>query len=278
MALRQHLPHILKLTDDPSPVVRQAVRDAFEDFGPDLPAALAALDPAPTEQKLDDLAQEFATVPETWLLFDWEACFYGDDEWSKLEAAQSLLARFLNGFRHRPELGPLLDSLAGDADAAFPAPGPRELARFLFGTRRLGGNRLDYYHPQNSNLVRVLETRVGIPLSLACIYMLVGRRLGLAIHGCNYPGHFLARAETSEGEELFVDCFSGGRIFRRRELLVLHGGAPHVHAALSAQPATAAQIMARSLRNLIHSYQRLHQKRRAEFLNELLQSLKAPTP
>ncbi len=52
----------------------------------------------------------------------------------------------------------------------------------------LGGTEtMDYGDPQNSNLVHVITRRAGLPISLACVYILVGQRMGLAIEGCNFP-------------------------------------------------------------------------------------------
>ncbi len=43
--------------------------------------------------------------------------------------------------------------------------------------------------------------------------MLVGKRVGLTIHGCNFPGHFMARANDGQRDWIF-DCFNGGRALR----------------------------------------------------------------
>ena len=53
------------------------------------------------------------------------------------------------------------------------------LNRFLFQEQRFGGNGADYFDPRNSYLNEVIDRRCGIPITLALVYMAVGRRLSL---------------------------------------------------------------------------------------------------
>jgi regulator of sirC expression with transglutaminase-like and TPR domain len=79
----------------------------------------------------------------------------------------------------------------------------------LFDDMGFVGNRDDYYDPRNSYLNEVLERRTGIPISLAIIYIEIGRLMGLNLRGVGFPGHFLVRAETRDGLQL-IDPFNGG--------------------------------------------------------------------
>jgi regulator of sirC expression with transglutaminase-like and TPR domain len=81
---------------------------------------------------------------------------------------------------------------------------------FMFEEAGFIGNQLDYYDPANSYLNRVLDRRMGIPLTLSIIYMEVGRKAGLEVDGIGLPGHFIVRArETNAVESVFVDPFHG---------------------------------------------------------------------
>ena len=55
------------------------------------------------------------------------------------------------------------------------------LNHVLFQEAGLRGNREDYYDPRNSFLNDVLDRGLGIPITLALIYMEVGRRLGFPL-------------------------------------------------------------------------------------------------
>lgn len=73
------------------------------------------------------------------------------------------------------------------------------------------GNEEDYYDPRNSFLDQVMEQRVGIPISLALVYLEVSRRLDFPMVGIGMPGHFLIRPEF-EDAGIFVDAFHQGEI------------------------------------------------------------------
>ncbi len=68
------------------------------------------------------------------------------------------------------------------------------LRRVIGIAEGMGGNVDDYYAPDNSFLNRVLETRRGIPISLAILWIEVGRRAGIEMHGVGLPGHFVVYA------------------------------------------------------------------------------------
>ena len=78
----------------------------------------------------------------------------------------------------------------------------------FFGTD-LGfrGNADDYYNARNSLLPSVIDTRLGIPISLSLLYMIVGRRASIVIEGINLPGHFVVRHDS-----VLLDPFHEGRI------------------------------------------------------------------
>lgn len=79
-------------------------------------------------------------------------------------------------------------------------PPVEALNRYLFEEQGFAGNAADYYDPRNSMLHRVLERRLGIPITLSVVYMEVGRRAGLRVEGVGLPGHFIVRAYDSDAE------------------------------------------------------------------------------
>ena len=91
-----------------------------------------------------------------------------------------------------------------------------EMNRLLFEELGLRGNQSDFYNPENSYPHRVLERRLGIPISLSLIYLFVGRRLALPITGIGMPGHFLCRYQGPL-DEFYVDAFHGGRFLTRSD-------------------------------------------------------------
>src|SRR5689334_6066891 len=63
----------------------------------------------------------------------------------------------------------LLDEMGEEARArvlSAEGEGVEALNRYLFDEQEFAGNESDYYDPRNSMLHRVLERRVGIPITL----------------------------------------------------------------------------------------------------------------
>jgi len=100
----------------------------------------------------------------------------------------------------------------GDAQQIISA-----LNRVLFEQSGLHGNREDYYDPRNSFLNDVLDRGLGIPITLALIYMEVGRRIGFPLFGVGMPGHFLLKHYDIDGRETLIDCFNGGNILSQQD-------------------------------------------------------------
>jgi regulator of sirC expression with transglutaminase-like and TPR domain len=95
--------------------------------------------------------------------------------------------------------------LTGDLERRVAA-----LSRFLFDELRFRGNVQDYYDPDNSYLNRVLDRRLGLPITLSVVTMAVATRAGLRVHGVGLPGHFVVMA-VDDGQEVIFDPFHGGQ-------------------------------------------------------------------
>ncbi len=97
------------------------------------------------------------------------------------------------------------------------------LNELLFDELGFRGNVGNYYDIRNSLLNHVLDRKLGIPITLAVLYMEIGRRIGVQLTGVNMSGHFLLSA--GEGDSLiFVDPFRRGRLYSRWECLRLLSG------------------------------------------------------
>jgi regulator of sirC expression with transglutaminase-like and TPR domain len=82
---------------------------------------------------------------------------------------------------------------------------------YLFEDLKFAGNTLDYYNTANSYLPAVLETKLGLPITLCLVYKAVAERLGFRTWGVGLPGHFLCGIEV-DGARMLVDPFAAGRI------------------------------------------------------------------
>lgn len=155
-----------------------------------------------------------------------------------------------------------IDGLAERLKRRVPADaGPRQRLRvlnhFFFQELGFAGNVNNYYDPGNSLLSTVLETRRGIPITLAVLYIELATQVGLTASGVSFPGHFLVKLRLSEGE-MVIDPFTGQSLSREQldELLVPYRrsqglvGDFEVPLGLFLQAAPARDVLARMLRNL----------------------------
>ncbi len=251
---------LLRLLDDDSTVVREAVRKQLAAMRRELPQRLQELG-EPLEDGQERLLSEILTpvcleeLEETWLAWRWLS-----SPEAQMEEALGQLAAFLSGWQVTVEsFGRRLDALADRAVIEYQCTDARKLADYLFGGRGyealLRGNTKDYYAAQNSNLLWVLDSGMGNPISLCCLYILIGKRLGMRIEGCNFPGHFLARVQH-DGRTWLVDCFNRGRFMLAEDVARHHPAANPSMEEVIHQAATVETVVARVLRNLDDAYER----------------------
>jgi len=144
-----------------------------------------------------------------------------------------------------------LDELA----ARCPSATIEGLAHHLFASLGFTGNRDDYYNPENSFLDRVLDRRLGIPISLSVLAMEVGRRLGVPLLGIGMPGHFLVRSATAHAT--FIDPFGGGGLMDRAGCIEVFRSVMSTSMGWDdsmLEPIGSYMLLARVLENLQHIY------------------------
>ncbi|MBF0307205.1 MAG: transglutaminase family protein [Alphaproteobacteria bacterium] len=140
----------------------------------------------------------------------------GDQPIDLAEAALLLAAL------ERPALSPAhyrdrLTDIARDVAKAFgeggdgAAPRAAALTEALAVRWRFTGDDRDYEDLDNANLMRVIDRRRGLPVTLGILFIHAGRAQGWDMTGLGFPGHFLVRLQTGDGERAILDPFAGGR-------------------------------------------------------------------
>ena len=124
---------------------------------------------------------------------------------------------------------------------------------YLFEELGLEGNEDEFYDPQNSFLNKVIDRRLGIPISMSALLLLIASRLGLPLTGIGMPGHFLCRYQTPR-EEFYVDVFNQGRILSRTECVRFLSGSQFGYRDEFLNPVSPRSILLRFCRNLLQIY------------------------
>ena len=127
------------------------------------------------------------------------------------------------------------------------------LNEVLFHEEMFRGNTADYYSPRNSFMNDVLDRRLGIPITLALVYMEVARRVGFPLFGVGMPGHFLLKHYDVSGRPILIDAFDRGAIVTeedcQQKLNSIYSGQLVLQPEFL-MPVTRRQMLTRILNNL----------------------------
>jgi regulator of sirC expression with transglutaminase-like and TPR domain len=256
---------LLKLLDDPEPIVQQSVRMQLRELGPTAVAALRTLVERGGEEVVRtaarNLVREIGLDRFRIALAD-ELRQAGPD--GDIDLERSIFAVAYLG---HPEIDMVpyqaqLDAIAAEIGSRLrPDAGAiehvRQLSSYLVEELGFHGCRQDnFYDPDNSFINRVLERRIGIPITLSAVYVLVARRIGMPLYGVSFPAHFLVKYQT-EATEFFVDPFGGGQVLdvaEGRRMLVALGIEERSEYF---EPAPARVMLTRMLRNLAEIYRKV---------------------
>jgi regulator of sirC expression with transglutaminase-like and TPR domain len=208
------------LADDDTKVYR-TVRETLLSYGPGCSEWMRehtlSNDPV-LRRRANEIVQHFARqdADTQFLAF----CLNQGEDFD-LEAGVLLLARTQYPLINTDGYSAVLDDFAGDLRERLDLNGPadqilRTINDYLFREKKFAGDEQNFYDPANSYFNCVLDRRIGNPISLTLLYLLVSRRLRLPVVGIGLPGHFLCRYQSSRSE-LYVDAFHGGRLLAKAD-------------------------------------------------------------
>jgi regulator of sirC expression with transglutaminase-like and TPR domain len=180
-----------------------------------------------------------------------------DDNFPLLEAAVSI------GHIQAPEMdvqgvlsevdGWLVRLQRRVASDAAPLARLMALNQFFYKDLGFGGNLNDFYATGNSYIHSLVETRRGIPISMAVVWLELAQGIGLTATGVSFPGHFLIKISLPMGQAvidpLSGQSFSGEKLSEMLEPYRLTQDF-EVPLGLYLQAAPARDVLARMLRNL----------------------------
>jgi regulator of sirC expression with transglutaminase-like and TPR domain len=101
----------------------------------------------------------------------------------------------------------------------------------------------------------VLDRKRGIPITLAVVYIEIGRRIGLPVQGISFPAHFLVKCPLREGT-VVLDPYAKGISLSfdelKQRIKSLRKGVEPSRSVVAGALATASNkdIVVRMLRNL----------------------------
>lgn len=161
---------------------------------------------------------------------------------------------------YRAHLDSLYDALGIEAAACELDDlntSPKKMASVLRTVLHLNfryrGDGETYDDLDNANLMRVIDRRLGLPVTIGILYISAARSLGWNACGLNFPGHFLVRLESLDGNRGIIDPFHGGIILDTpalRDLLKVVTGPAEELDAKHYQPVSDRDILVRLQNNI----------------------------
>ncbi|MBA3543591.1 MAG: hypothetical protein H0T83_04015 [Chthoniobacterales bacterium] len=264
---------IVRLLRDNDPATVSLLKEQLIEAGSDGVAALRdllALDDAAVTAHVRDILERIETedANDEMLL-----CAHLFPEHGDIESVWWLLTRCFEPDAPIAKLRRKLDSwgrrlrvLVAKADSSR----ERLQALTTFMAEDLGfrGNAEEYYDPKNSLLSDVIETRLGIPISLAMLYVIVGKRAHMQIDGINLPGHFIARYER-----ILFDPFHQGRILSRPDCEEILARQKLKTQSSYFAPASPRLVLMRMLANMLFIFERSGERPKHQLVMNWLKAL-----
>lgn len=140
----------------------------------------------------------------------------------------------------------------------------------LFNKLKFGANTKNFHSPGNSMINVVLETHKGNPITLCVIFMMVAQKLKLPVHGVNLPNLFVLTYKDEKHDAFYINAFNKGLIFSRQDI---ENYINELHLAPQQsffEPCSNLEIIRRTFRNLIMSFDKMGEHAKAEEVKELL--------
>ncbi len=142
----------------------------------------------------------------------------------------------------------------------------------LFNKLRFGANTKNFHSPGNSMINVVLETRKGNPITLCVVYMLVAQKLKLPVYGVNLPNLFILTYKDPN-HTFYINAFNRGLIFSRQDIENYINELHLVQQTSFFEPCNHVEIIRRTLRNLVMSFEKMGEHAKAEEVKLLLISI-----
>jgi regulator of sirC expression with transglutaminase-like and TPR domain len=145
----------------------------------------------------------------------------------------------------------------------------------MFDVDGYRGDTQSYYDPRNAYLNEVIDRKLGIPITLAILFLHVATKVGLAASGVGLPGHYLVKVRF-ELNEVYVDPFHGGSTLTIPEigalLRQLSGGSQQLMSE-HLRAWSGRETLQRVLANLMNMWNRAGDSRRVATAKERMELL-----
>ena len=277
MSTHSEIESLMLLLGDPDPFVQEQVQLRFMELGN---RAIPILDQIRVETKNKEEKKRakdvlykltFTSLKEDFA----ELLLEGVGNRAQLERAVITLARFGNPTLRESEYVKKIDYFADMIRSSLrynrsEREEMQTFMKFIFEDLNFRGDNKDYHNPANGFIDQVIERRKGLPISLSLVAMFIARRLQLPVFGGNMPIHFML-AFVGEKEEQLIDPYDQGAEVSYDQCYFFLKKNNVTPKPDHFKMASDLNILARCIRNLMHSYERNEEHERVRDLKSLLE-------
>ncbi len=280
---------LVRLLDDPSDSIYENVSKKLYSFGVELIPVLQNK----FEESKNELQQERLAIILDDLKLE---KLHGDlEDWMGNHADDLLegcvrIARYGHPNLDEQKIREDISSIADRVKALMPFKNETEaintMNKVILEEFGFQGNVREYSHVDNSFINRAVANKVGNPIMLSVIYLLVAKELDIPIIGINSPAHFLlafakkdadwhlaGTPEMIDNIVFYVDPFYSGRVYDHGFFDNLLINANFDLKNRIDLVATNGDIIRRIMNNLIYGLHLAGERSTAQDLLEIIESL-----
>jgi hypothetical protein len=284
------LEFLIALLDDPDETIYETVREKMEEEGVQAIERLEHI----WETTLDELLQKRIELIIQSIQFNdtkeriknWA----GNENLDLFEGA-FLLARYQYPGLKLKEVRSQLEKIKKEVSTEFKnsysiLEKVSILNHVFFSRYKFRINRATTSLPENCYINRVLDIRKGYPISIAILYLLVGRELQLPLHYFDFEenpliGYTDEKALKPEGQEgegktsmmFYINIANKGAIIGPREIEYFHHTDEETSGKDSLKPCTDRQIIKLLVEKLKDDYKKAGSQEKVDYLKEIVDIL-----
>ncbi len=153
----------------------------------------------------------------------------------------------------------------------------------VFDLFQFRNNKKNFYAAENFFLNNLLETKIGNPISLGLLYLIICQSLKIPVYGVNLPNHFVlayvdeftTMNEVVEKDDIlfYLNPFNRGKVFTSNEIDLFIRQMKLEPDDSYYLPCSSKTIIRRLLEDLIVTYVKLGYKDKVAELEKLLEAV-----
>lgn len=216
------LESLLKLIDDPSEYVQEAIKKQFKTYGLSLFSALKTLKSSPTPNQLKLLEKILIDDKLHYLIDSWKEFINNTSKLSfykNLEIGYNIFYKYFNNnFSNQNNISFLIDELSNKIKRSMYSYKKendfeilKKINRYLFSSELIKASKS--LSTDDIELSEVMKNLKGSPISLSSIFVLVAQRFNINLDICLFAKKAYVKYTDNNGNLLFFDPFSQGKIY-----------------------------------------------------------------